>query len=187
MAHKEHEVNDLYVPVTKEFDTMEDVGVYFSCLNQRENIYDFDPFSDSGYKNMGEYEEEVVEDKEDGQQEEEEDKKQEEETYEDDGDYIVDSEALVDDWDVDMREVNSVVDEVEWFGQAPETKVDLNQDGHELELINNNEFESVGFKEDSRKKMLRNLKKKVPCSYGVVHDRTFYVGQSFKTKKDVQG
>ncbi|CAI9286624.1 unnamed protein product [Lactuca saligna] len=101
MAYIEHEVNDLYVPIEKEVDAMDDVRVDFSCLDQRENLYDFNSLSDNGYKNMGEYEEEVAEDEEDGQQEEEEDEKQEdgtkEETYEDDGDYIVHPKVLFDD------------------------------------------------------------------------------------------
>nr|KAJ0222882.1 hypothetical protein LSAT_V11C200083380 [Lactuca sativa] len=66
------------------------------------------------------------------------------------------------------------------------TQVDLNQHGDKLEVIDN-KFESAGYKENSRKRMLRKLNKKVPCSSGVVHDIPLYMGQSFKTKKDVQG
>nr|KAJ0208683.1 hypothetical protein LSAT_V11C400204100 [Lactuca sativa] len=64
---------------------------------------------------------------------------------------------------------------------------DEEDDEDELNVINNDEFESASFEEDSRKRMLRIFKTKVPCSSGVVHDRPFYVGQSFKTNKYVQG
>lgn len=40
------------------------------------------------------------------------------------------------------------MDDVELFGQAPRTLDDLNQHGDKLEVLNNDEFESVGFEED---------------------------------------
>ncbi|KAL4581761.1 hypothetical protein LXL04_006289 [Taraxacum kok-saghyz] len=73
-----------------------------------------------------------------------------------DSDYIVDPEALVDDWDVDMREFDNG-------------------------LVN-----IVMQKEDMRKRMLKNLNKNVACSSGEVHAKSFFVGQNFKTKKEVK-
>lgn len=74
-----------------------------------------------------------------------------------------------------MREFNNVVDEVELFGVGPQIQTNLNQNGYELEVINNDEFENAGYEEDSRKRMLRNLNKKVSCSSRIVHVRAFFV------------
>nr|KAJ0219114.1 hypothetical protein LSAT_V11C300107340 [Lactuca sativa] len=79
---------------------------------QREILDDFEPFSDSGYHNVGEYKEEIEKEEEQVQEEEhghEEDSQEKEEK--DNSDYTVDPKVIVDDWEVDMREFNSCVDE----------------------------------------------------------------------------
>ncbi|KAL4572206.1 hypothetical protein LXL04_018976 [Taraxacum kok-saghyz] len=81
-----------------------------------------------------------------------------------DSHYLVDPDAVVDCWELDMREFHNAVDEVEWFGQPPQNQVDLNDQVDGLEVVNNNEFESAGPEEDLRKRMLKNLNKKVSCS-----------------------
>ena len=98
---------------------------------------------------MGEFERKVEveeeQDEEDAQGHAEDSKGDSEEhtEEEDDFDYIVDPEAILDNWEVDMREFNSCVDKVEWFGQGPNIELDLNQDD-DLGVINNDEFESAG-------------------------------------------
>ena len=131
---------------------------------------------------MGEFEKEVEVEEEQDEEDEHghvEDSKDDSEEHieeDDDCDYIVDPEAILDDWEVDMREFNSCVDEVEWFGQGLNIELDLNQDD-DLGVINNDEFESAGYEEDLRKRMLKkNMNKKVPCSSGVVHVTPFFCG-----------
>ncbi|KAL4563559.1 hypothetical protein LXL04_027602 [Taraxacum kok-saghyz] len=72
-----------------------------------------------------------------------------------------------------MREFHNAVDEI-----------DDEVDG--LEVINSDVFESAGLEEDMRKRMLKNLNKKVACSSGEVHIKSFFVGQNFKIKKEVK-
>ena len=103
-----------------------------------------------------------------------------------DSDYIVDPEALVDDWDVDMREFHNAVDEIEWFGEHSHALHNISDEVDGLEVINSDVFESAGLEEDMRKRMLKNLNKKVACSSGEVHAKSFFVGQNFKTKKEVK-
>ncbi|CAI9264874.1 unnamed protein product [Lactuca saligna] len=180
--------DDSYFPVPEETDTMQEITVDINCQNHREMLDDFEPFSSDGYQNIGEFEREVEAEEEQDEEDEQgcaEDSKDdlEEHTEEDDdSDYIVDPEAILDDWEVDMREFHSCVDEIEWFGQGPNIELDLNQDD-DLGVINNDEFESAGYEEDLRKRMLKNLNKNVPCSSGVVHVTPFFVGRPKKKRR----
>nr|KAJ0205202.1 hypothetical protein LSAT_V11C500260010 [Lactuca sativa] len=164
---------DMNVPLT-ESDNREqrEDGVYdFSMslvpfepnkedVDHREILDDFEPFSSDGYQNMGEFEREVeVEEEQDeedeqGHVEESKDDLEEHTEKEDNFDYIVDREAILDDWEVDIIEFNSYVDEVDWFGQGPNIVLDLNQ-YDDLGVINNDEFESAGYEEDQKKRMLK--------------------------------
>ncbi|KAL4577197.1 hypothetical protein LXL04_013302 [Taraxacum kok-saghyz] len=92
-----------------------------------------------------------------------------------DSDYIVDPEALVDDWDVDMREFHNAVDEIEWFGEHSHAESNISDEVDGLEVINSDVFESAGLEEDMRKRMLKNMNKKVACSSGEVHVKSFFV------------
>ncbi|CAI9303756.1 unnamed protein product [Lactuca saligna] len=151
-----------------------------------DSVYDFSmslvPFETNKQDVVNDFKDE---EDEKGHAEDSKDDSEEHTEEEDDSDYIVDPEAILDDWEVDMREFTSCVDEVEWFGQGPNIELKLNQDD-DLCVINNDEFEDAGYEEDLRKRMLKNLNKKVPCSYGVVHVTPFFVGQAFKTKNDIQ-
>ncbi|CAI9292029.1 unnamed protein product [Lactuca saligna] len=173
--------DDSYFPVPKETDTMQEIAIDINCQNHREILDDFEPFSSDGYQNMGEFEREVEveeeQDEEDGQGHVEDSKDDSEEhtEEEDDFNYNIDPEAILNDWEIDVREFNSSVDDVEWFGQGPNIELDSKQDD-DLGVINNDEFESAGYEEDLRKRMLKNQNKKVPCSSGVVHVTPFLVG-----------
>ncbi|KAL7599723.1 hypothetical protein Lser_V15G21666 [Lactuca serriola] len=151
--------DDSYFPVPKETDTMQEITVDINCQNHREMLDDFKPFSSDGYQNMGEFEREVEAEEEHDEKDEQghaKDSKDDSEEHteeDDDSDYIVDPEAILDDWEVDMREFHSCVDEVEWFGRGPNIELDLNQDD-DLGVINNDDFESAGYEEDLRKRML---------------------------------
>ncbi|CAH1437064.1 unnamed protein product [Lactuca virosa] len=105
--------DDSYFPAPKETNTMQEITVDINCQNHREILDDFEHFSSDGYQNMGEFEREVeVEEERDEEDEQGHADDSEEHTEEDDdSEYIVDPEAILDDWDVDMREFNSCVDE----------------------------------------------------------------------------
>nr|KAJ0185090.1 hypothetical protein LSAT_V11C900461820 [Lactuca sativa] len=154
--------DDLYFPVPKETDTMQEIIVDINCQDNREILYDFEPFSSDGYQNMGEFDREVEvkeeqdEEDEQGHEEDSKDDSEEHTEEEDDFDYIVEPEAILDYWKVDMRKFNSYVDEVEWFGQGPNIEFDLNQDD-DLGVINNYEFESAGYEEDLRRRVLKKI------------------------------
>nr|KAJ0218607.1 hypothetical protein LSAT_V11C300154240 [Lactuca sativa] len=170
-AHREDGVYDFSISLVPFEPNKQDVVNEFKNDSyfpyHREILNDFEPFSSDGYQNMGEFEREVeVEEEQDekdkqGHAEDSKDDSEEHTEEEDDSDYIV-----------DMREFNSCMDEVEWFGQGPNIELDLNQDD-DLGVINNDEFESAGYEEDLRKRMLKNLNKKVLCSSGVVHVTPF--------------
>ncbi|CAI9297114.1 unnamed protein product [Lactuca saligna] len=163
-----------------------------SCSKKLDMNVPLKESSNQAQREDGEFEREVEAEEEQDEEDEQghaEDSKNDSEEHteeDDDSDYIVDPEAILYDWEVDMREFHSCVDELEWFGQGPNIELDLNQDD-DLGVINNDEFESAGYEEDLRKRMLKNLNKKVPCSYAVIHVTPFFVGQDFKTKKDIQG
>ncbi|CAI9302381.1 unnamed protein product [Lactuca saligna] len=117
--------DDSYFPVPKETDIMQEITVDINYQNHRERLDDFEPFSSDGYQNMGEFEREVEAEEEQDEEDEKEnaedskDDSEEHTAEDDDSNYIVDPEAILDDWEVDMREFHSCVDGVEWFGQGP--------------------------------------------------------------------
>ncbi|CAI9279394.1 unnamed protein product [Lactuca saligna] len=60
-------------------------------------------------------------------------------------------------------------------------------EGEDLEVIDPESFESPIVDEDnSRERMLRDIRKEKSCSEGLVHQKAFTLGQKFKTKKDVK-
>ncbi|CAI9281987.1 unnamed protein product [Lactuca saligna] len=113
---REDSVYDFYMPLVPFEPNKQD--------DHREILDDFEPFSSDGYQNMDNFEREVeVEEEKDEEDEQRhaEDSKDDSKDHteeEDDSDYIIDSQAILDYWEVDMREFNSCVDEFELFGQG---------------------------------------------------------------------
>ncbi|KAL4574022.1 hypothetical protein LXL04_020844 [Taraxacum kok-saghyz] len=137
-------------------DTLEDFLSFTDNEKMRDSSTMVEDVVDTGFED--DYNEQVDEDSSNG-----------------DSDYIVDPEALVDDWDVDMREFHNAVDEIEWFGEHSHALHNISDDVDGLEVINSDVFESAGLEEDMRKRMLKNLNKKVACSSGEVHAKSFFV------------
>ncbi|GJU86118.1 mutator type transposase [Tanacetum coccineum] len=119
--------------------------------------------------------------------ESEEDTEANDETDSEDSDYLVDEENNVDDVDVDMKDFDFHVDEgVEFMGcRDIEQTVDIEEgDGEEIEVLDNDYFESASDSDDEgsrlRKRKLKEIRKQAHAN-----KTYFYVGKDFPNKEDV--
>ncbi|KAL4555620.1 hypothetical protein LXL04_038244 [Taraxacum kok-saghyz] len=109
-----------------------------------------------------------------------------------DSDYWVDEENLIPDIEVDMRDFHMSVDtDVEFMERPlnPNRGVDDNGNTEDLDVIDNDAWDSV--EEDSdldkkRRAVLKDLGKEKVCSAGEVHKVTFHIGQKYKDKKELK-
>ncbi|XP_071700241.1 uncharacterized protein [Rutidosis leptorrhynchoides] len=108
-----------------------------------------------------------------------------------DSDYIVDDENEILDVHVEMKDFNFNIDKnVEFMGNGCNSFEDdeVNIEGTELEVLNNDGFESYDSQSDEegvRKKRIRNHKKEVEGSVQV-GKTIFYLGQKFESKSEVR-
>nr|KAJ0209013.1 hypothetical protein LSAT_V11C400187450 [Lactuca sativa] len=98
--------------------------------------------------------------------------------------YVVDQSHVI---DVDKSHGHSKgVDEHGILNK--QTKTIGNDIVHEeLEVIQSDDCRFVGFHEDERKRMLKEMSKSTTCSHGEIYLKPCRVGQSFKTKKEDKG
>ncbi|GJU00847.1 mutator type transposase [Tanacetum coccineum] len=123
--------------------------------------------------------------------ESEEDTEAFDETDSEDSDYLVDEENNVDDVDVDMKDFDFHVDEgVEFMGcRDSEQTVDIEEgDGEEIEVLDNDYFESASDSDDEgsrlRKRKLKEIRKQAHANEQI-YKTYFYVGKDFPNKEDV--
>ncbi|GJW91550.1 mutator type transposase [Tanacetum coccineum] len=121
--------------------------------------------------------------------ESEEDTEANDETDSEDSDYLVDEENNVD--DVDMKDFDFHVDEgVEFMGcRDIEQTVDIEEgDGEEIEVLDNDYFESASDSDDEgsrlRKRKLKEIRKQAHANEQI-YKTYFYVGKDFPNKEDV--
>ncbi|GJW88839.1 mutator type transposase [Tanacetum coccineum] len=112
------------------------------------------------------------------------------ETDSEDSDYLVDEENNVDDVDVDMKDFDFHVDEgVEFMGcRDSEQTVDIEEgDGEEIEVLDNDYFESASDSDDEgsrlRKRKLKEIRKQAHANEQI-YKTYFYVGKDFPNKED---
>ncbi|GKE01358.1 mutator type transposase [Tanacetum coccineum] len=103
----------------------------------------------------------------------------------------VDEENNVDDVDVDMKDFDFHVDEgVEFMGcRDIEQTVDIEEgDGEEIEVLDNDYFESASDSDDEgsrlRKRKLKEIRKQAHANEQI-YKTYFYVGKDFPNKEDV--
>ncbi|CAI9265993.1 unnamed protein product [Lactuca saligna] len=110
-----------------------------------------------------------------------------------DSDFMIDEDHIIEDVEVDMEDFNLNIDtEVEFNGCQSLGGVQINEDSDEqedLEVIDNDEWDSLS--DDSgdnrkRREMIKELGKQTLCSVGEVHKVAFHIGQKYKTKKDLK-
>ncbi|KAL4556249.1 hypothetical protein LXL04_038894 [Taraxacum kok-saghyz] len=111
------------------------------------------------------------------------------ESDESDIDFIVDEENYVSDVEMDMSDFHMNIDlDVEYVKRSTPTEENEEGDVEDVEVIDNDEWDSLG--EDSgdekRKSLLKQLRKEKRCSHGVVYAAPFYVGQQYKSKKEIK-
>nr|KAJ0190181.1 hypothetical protein LSAT_V11C800400300 [Lactuca sativa] len=134
--------------------------------------YEEDDESQESDPNFEEYDE-----SENSDPEYEEDERQIED--EDHMDDIMDVDNNIQDVDVDMGDFTLNVESDVEGGHEPE----------DMEVINNEEFESLDEGSDQdreRRALIKNLRKEKRCSLGVVHKQSFSVGDKFNSKKELK-
>ncbi|CAI9279523.1 unnamed protein product [Lactuca saligna] len=112
---------------------------------------------------------------------------------EEDSDFLEDEENYVSDIEVDMSDFYMNVDlDVEYVdrgkGVEIENEVVDMEDVEDVEVIDNDEWDSLGEDSDDerRKAILKQMVKEKKCSLGEVHTVTFQVGQKYKSKKEIK-
>ncbi|GJX37908.1 hypothetical protein Tco_0251211 [Tanacetum coccineum] len=122
--------------------------------------------------------------------ESEEDTEANDETDSEDSDYLVDEENNVDDVDVDMKDFDFHVDEgVEFMGcRDSEQTVDIEEgDGEEIEVLDNDYFESASDSDDEgsrlRKRKLKEIRKQAHANEQI-YKTYFYVGKRLSQTGD---
>ncbi|CAI9281573.1 unnamed protein product [Lactuca saligna] len=112
---------------------------------------------------------------------------------EEDSDFLEDEENYVSDIEVDMSDFYMNVDlDVEYVdrGKGVETENEVvdTEDVEGVEVIDNDEWDSLGEDSDDerRKAILKQIVKEKKCSLGEVHTVTFQVGQKYKSKKEIK-
>lgn len=107
-----------------------------------------------------------------------------------DSDYWVDEENLIPNVEVDMRDFHMNVDsDAEFFEDNRTEVVDNDKEPQELDVIQNDEWDSLDEDSDLDKKrraVLKQLGKERQCSLGEVHTVKFHIGQKFKTKPELK-
>ncbi|CAI9285195.1 unnamed protein product [Lactuca saligna] len=95
----------------------------------------------------------------------------------DDSEYNVDESNIQIDVDVDMSEFHNVVD-VDEHGILNNHSTFEGNDmvNDELEVTAIDDYQFVGFHEDDRKRLLKELSKSSRCSHGEVHVKPFQIG-----------
>ncbi|CAI9284354.1 unnamed protein product [Lactuca saligna] len=114
-------------------------------------------------------------------------RQQSEEQY----DELVDDENNVSEVEVDMTDFNLNLDKDYGCVQMDgfHNGVGTNDEHEDIEVIDNDRWDSLDEgSEDERKRrcVLKNLAKEKRCSLGNVHKASFYVGQKFKSKKELK-
>ncbi|CAI9267133.1 unnamed protein product [Lactuca saligna] len=109
-----------------------------------------------------------------------------------DSDFMIDEDNIIEDVEVDMEDFNLNIDiEVEFNG-CQSLGGQRNEDSDEeedVEVIDNDEWDSLS--EDSgdnrkRRGMIKELGKQTLCSAGEVHKVAFHIGQKYKAKKELK-
>ncbi|CAI9293924.1 unnamed protein product [Lactuca saligna] len=104
-----------------------------------------------------------------------------------DSDFMIDEDNIIEDVDVDMEDFNLNIDtEAEFNGCQRNEDSDEEDD---LEVIENDEWDSLS--DDSgdnrkRREMIKELGKQTLCSAGEVHKVAFHIGQKYKAKKELK-
>ncbi|CAI9302964.1 unnamed protein product [Lactuca saligna] len=114
-------------------------------------------------------------------------RQQSEEQY----DELVDDESNVSEVEVDMTDFNLNLDKDYGCVQMDgfHNGVGTNDEHEDIKIIDNDRWDSLDEgSEDERKRrcVLKNLAKEKRCSLGNVHKASFYVGQKFKSKKELK-
>ncbi|CAI9282986.1 unnamed protein product [Lactuca saligna] len=104
---------------------------------------------------------------------------------------LVDNENNVSEVEVDMTDFNLNLDKDYGCVQMDglHNGVGTNDEHEDIEVIDNDRWDSLDEgSEDERKRrcVLKNLAKEKRCSLGNVHKASFYVGQKFKSKKELK-
>nr|KAJ0209994.1 hypothetical protein LSAT_V11C400202550 [Lactuca sativa] len=192
-VQQEHELDATIVHVPISLFEMLNVDFDpFEGLHDSENNNITDPttihlgseYQDSDQDNRGLF---------DGQSNEFNSKKGEDDYSDDDSHVIVDIDNEVDDIDVDISDFRMNIDEgVEYSGFGFNNDVEDEQETDEeedLEVIDCDGWESLGedsHTEKNKRVLLKRLGKEKVCSHGEVHKSSFYVGQMWKSKKDLK-
>ncbi|GKE30461.1 hypothetical protein Tco_1445845, partial [Tanacetum coccineum] len=148
--------------------------------------HNFDPFVDLDLilPTMGDWEETQGDDEEEREGDDESDSQ--------DSDYIVNSDNDVDDIDVDMADFEYNIDEDVEFGGCRDREEAANveeEDAEELEVLDNDYFESASDTDDEGSRfMKRKLKQIRKQAHAIEHvyKTYFYVGKEFTSKEEVR-
>ncbi|CAI9277450.1 unnamed protein product [Lactuca saligna] len=101
-----------------------------------------------------------------------------------------DDEPLIDEVEVNMINLCSVLDEDIDLGQLDLTNNNTME--HEdieyepLEVLDNDVFKSFASEQEPRKKLLKSILKPIACSSSEVHTKAFKIGQTFKEKEKIK-
>lgn len=103
-----------------------------------------------------------------------------------------DEENMVSDVHVDMDDFDITIETDEHVlvrDNTMTTNVDVEDEAEDIEVIDNEEWDSFGDESDNdskRKRIMKNLGKDKTCSEGHVHKPSFHVGQQYKSKKELK-
>ncbi|CAI9275207.1 unnamed protein product [Lactuca saligna] len=119
-------------------------------------------------------------------------KERSETEQEDDSDYWVDEDNVIEDIEVDMRDFNMSIDtEVEFLDKRARNprQHESDEEADELDVIDNDAFDSMDEDSDQDKKrraVLKQLSKEKSCSLGEVHKCHFKIGQKYNSKQELK-
>ncbi|KAI3791870.1 hypothetical protein L2E82_05734 [Cichorium intybus] len=103
-----------------------------------------------------------------------------------------DEENMISDVHVDMDDFDISIETDEHVlvrDNTMTTNVDVEDEADDIEVIDNEEWDSFGDESDNdskRKRIMKNLGKDKTCSEGHVHKPSFHVGQQYKSKKELK-
>nr|KAJ0196704.1 hypothetical protein LSAT_V11C700367790 [Lactuca sativa] len=109
-----------------------------------------------------------------------------------DSDFMIDEENIIEDVDIDMEDFNLNIDTEVEFNGCQSMGGQRNEDSDEeddLEVVDNDEWDSLS--DDSgdnrkRRETIKELGKQTLCSAGEVHKVAFHIEQKYKTKKELK-
>nr|KAJ0202613.1 hypothetical protein LSAT_V11C500266050 [Lactuca sativa] len=170
--------------VVQEASTFDEEG-YNTPLDDDNAEYEGDGESEEGNQ---EYEEDDESQESDPNFEEYDESENSDPEYEEDERQIEDEDHMDDIMDVDNN-IQDVDVDMGDFTLNVESDVEGGHEPEDMEVINNEEFESLDEGSDQdreRRALIKNLRKEKRCSLGVVHKQSFSVGDKFNSKKELK-